>query len=97
MGLYTSDNFGSSRHPDKAYVWLIERALSISTANQNIPGWKFVLESSVRLLLPLGNFKGPTLDSASPQDSLKNRLRCANILSQCLHAMRDHLEADEFM
>ncbi|KAG8913068.1 hypothetical protein FRC01_004759 [Tulasnella sp. 417] len=88
----------SPRQPDKSDVWLLEQALLLSTMNRHERNWESVAKSSVALLRSFDNPENPTPDSASAQDTHKdNRLRCANILSQCIRAMRDHLKPDEFI
>ncbi|KIO21807.1 hypothetical protein M407DRAFT_28620 [Tulasnella calospora MUT 4182] len=95
---FTTKNNQSPRRPDKSYVWLLEQALLISTSNQHERGWEFVAGVSVDLLLLFDNPESPMPDSVGTGDSQKdNRLRCANILSQCLQDMRDHLGPDEFI
>ncbi|KAG8925706.1 hypothetical protein FRC01_009801 [Tulasnella sp. 417] len=88
----------SPRQPEKSDIWLLEQALSLSTTNRHERNWESVAKSAVALLRSSDNPEDPTPDSASAQDTHKdNRLRCANILCQCVQAMRDHLKPDEFI
>ncbi|KAG8911902.1 hypothetical protein FRC00_005623 [Tulasnella sp. 408] len=92
------DNSEPSRRPTKAEIWLLEQALLLSTPNRHERGWQFIASSSVGLLRSFDSSEDTTPDSASPPNSLQaDRLRCANVLSQCLQSMRDHLKPDGFI
>ncbi|KAG8923423.1 hypothetical protein FRC00_006276 [Tulasnella sp. 408] len=70
----------------EAELWLLEQALSLSMLKRHEQGWKFVAETSAHLLVSLNDPTDPN-----------NRLRCANTLSRCLYAMRDHFKPDELI
>ncbi|KAG9043724.1 hypothetical protein FS837_009204 [Tulasnella sp. UAMH 9824] len=96
--LPTIEPFGSFRDPDNFKLWLLKKALLLSSGGQHEFIWGFVAKTSIGLLLWFDNSEAPTPNSVDLQDSRNGyRRECAHILSQCFQDMRQHLDSYKFI